>query len=141
MSDPALALQAAVRNTLVGSAAVTALVGTRVYDRVPPAAVFPYVVIADDQILDDGNTCGDASEAFVDIHIWARDVATHPIKGAAFAKEIGEAVRSALATEIVVSGQTTSVGNFEVARNITDPDGITAHRILTFRYLLQPVEP
>lgn len=138
MSDPGHPLQVAVFAALTGSTAVTNFVAQGIFDRVRTtdamAADFPYITIPDDQIIDDGNTCGEAWEAFVDVHVWGRD------GGAAKTKQIGDAVADALGTEIAVAGHTVVSGTLETARNVTDPDGITAHRVLTFRYLLQPVE-
>jgi hypothetical protein len=136
VSAPAADLQVAIFGALNAASAVTAFVGTRIYDHVDPNALptFPYLTIPDDQVIDDGNTCGDASEVFVDIHIWDRGA------GAIRSKRVAEAVRDALSAEIAVAGHTTTVGAFEAARNVNDPDGITKHRVVTFRYLLQPDE-
>jgi hypothetical protein len=131
MSDPALALQKAVRDTLAGSAAVTAIVGARIYDRVANAE-FPYVTIGNDQLIDDGNACGDAWECFVTVDAWSRGV------GMTEVKSLAAAVRSALATELAVTGFSVVAGVHQTTRYLDDPDGLTSHAVVTFRYLIDP---
>ena len=45
-------LQAGIYNRLTGSAALTALVSTRIYDFVPPTAQPPFVKIGEDTAID-----------------------------------------------------------------------------------------
>lgn len=142
MTLPAAQLQRAVFAALTADAAVVAAMnGTaRIYDRVPPAAdgaknapTFPYVTIGEDQIVDDGNSCGDAWEAFATVHIWSRDV------GKAAPKILAAAIRGALDAPLTLTGFTIIVHEFADARFIREPDGVTEHGVLTFRYLIDPV--
>ncbi|SEQ33064.1 Protein of unknown function [Faunimonas pinastri] len=134
MSDPALAVQKAVYEQLTASASLVALISGRVYDSVPEQKSFPYVVIGEDQVNDDGDGCSDGSEIFVDVHVWSRR------PGKVEAKSIGGAVRAALGGPIPMEGFATIVGQFYRSHYLTDPgDGLTAHGVLTFRYLVEPL--
>lgn len=135
MSEPSVELQRGIYSALTGSAALTAAAsnGVRVYDRVPAPAVFPYITISDAQVIDDGNSCEpDQFEVFADLHVWSRAV------GMAEAKTIAGVIRSVLLAITSVSNWTVSVADFQTARHFADPDGLTTHSVVTFRFLLQP---
>lgn len=129
MSDPSLALQGAIHTALSG-----ALMPVPVYDRPPETAAYPFVRIGEDQVIDDGNTCADAWEAFVTVHVWSQEV------GMPRAKTIAGQVRDALAAVLDVPGFTAIVGEHRDTRYLNDPDGLTTHAVLTFRYLIDPAE-
>ncbi|MCO6386237.1 DUF3168 domain-containing protein [Aliihoeflea sp. 40Bstr573] len=122
-------LQDAIRDRLVAQN----ITGGRIYDRIPPNAVFPYVAIGDEQSIDDGDQCADIFEVYVDLHVWSR------ADGRYEAKEVGEAIRKALAADLTVADYHIILSEFENARILDDPDGLTTHGVITFRYLLQPV--
>lgn len=112
----------------------TAVAGGRIYDRVPENATFPYVTIGDDQVLDDGNSCDDGWEVFADVHVWSR-----PDSGSkAEVKDLAASVGSRLAATLTVTGFTVIIAALESSRTFRDPDGLTEHSVLTFRYVLQP---
>ncbi|MBA3576185.1 MAG: DUF3168 domain-containing protein [Sphingomonas sp.] len=114
--------------------AATALAGGRVYDRVPPDPVFPYITIGDDQVIDHGNSCDDGWEVFADIHLWSRPVTGSKVE----AKDLAAAVVGRLKALLTVSGFTVIIAALETSRTFRDPDGKTEHAVLTFRYVLQP---
>lgn len=133
-------LQERVFATLRTSAAVTAKVGPRIFDRVPDApppnapqqrAIFPHIVIGEDELNDDSDGCGVAFEAIVTVHVFSRAV------GKAEAKTIGAAVRAALDAQLEISGVACrdDDSHFRSARYFTEPDGLTTHGVLTFRYV------
>ncbi|MGE0828942.1 MAG: DUF3168 domain-containing protein [Hyphomonadaceae bacterium] len=138
-ADPAAALQRAVFAALSDSPA-----GLRVFDRIPQPnpneaeaayrrrVQMPYVTIGDDDIIDDSNACFAASEAFVTVHVWSGAV------GKMEAKAIGGAVRDALSVELAIDGFICTEAEFRDARYFTDPDGVTTHGVLSFRYLIDP---
>ena len=66
------ALQQAVFARLGAFAALTALVGARIYDHAPQDATFPYVVIGDDTTIpfDTHSTVG--GEHTITVHTWSR---------------------------------------------------------------------
>lgn len=143
MTFPAAPLQRAIFQTLRDDAAVIAALNgeARIYDRVPPqasptgaksGATFPYVTIGDDQIVDDSTDCGEAYELFATVHVWSRDV------GKAAPKILAAAIRAALDAEIAIEGFVVVVHEFQDARFFREPDGLTEHGVLSFRYLVDP---
>lgn len=151
--DPAFPLQRAVYAALQGRADLIALLGSTIvdgqsragiYDAIPqpnanePEAAYrrrvptPYLTIGDDEINDDSNACAAAWEAFVTIHVWSRAV------GRGEAKRIGAEVIAALNVELSIEGLRCTEFAFEAAQYPRDPDGVTTHGILRFRYLLDP---
>lgn len=133
MSDPAAKLQNAIFSALAASGPLAAMIGDRVYDEVPPGSAFPYVTISDAQVIDDGDSCEpDQFEIFADLHIWSRTV------GLMEAKEISGLIRSVLLPIENVEDWHVPVVDFRGTRHGFDPDGLTAHSIVTIRFLLQP---
>lgn len=131
------ALQKAVYDTLLADTALAVEMGgaVRVYDSVPDNAIFPYLSIGSDQIVDNGTSCSNGSEAFVEVHVWSRAV------GRVEAKKISGAVRAALDMPLVITGHKVIVHGFQDARHLNDPDGITAHSVVSFRYLTEEAAP
>lgn len=124
-------LQAAIYATLTASPAVA---DGRVYDRVPEGPTFPYVTIGDEQIVDDGNSCAAAWEAFSDVHVWSR-----PVSGSkAEAKGLVADVVPVVLAITAVTGFTVIAAELQTSRTLRDPDGLTEHSALTFRFLLDP---
>lgn len=129
MSDPALALQAALVKVLKASGGV----GTadRVYDSVPERPVFPYVTVGDDQVIGDDDDCGEASEVIVRIHAWSRK------QGYPETKAIAAAIRTRLRTAaLTLNGFVVDLVEFQQARFLKDSDGETRHGVLEFRFLI-----
>lgn len=132
--SPGDALQKALFAVLTASPDIALAMGgtARAYDRVPVAPEFPYLGFADAQILDDGNTCDDDMfEVFVDIHVWSRAV------GQVEAKRIADAVRTAVKDGFQIPGWVMSSLTVQGIRHFMDPDGLTAHGVVTLRFLLQ----
>lgn len=135
MSDPSLLLQGAIVTALKADTAIRALCGappaTRIYDAVPPAPTFPYVSVGDGQVLgDDTEDCGDGSEVNIQVDAWSRAVGYPEVK------QIAAAVRSALKAIPMLSGFTVSVVEFQQCQYLRDPDGLTRHAAIQFRYLI-----
>lgn len=134
MSDPSLELQGSLFNNLLADAGVTALVGNRIYDRVPQNTQFPYISIGEFQTVDDGAECVDGVEVFADLHVWSRSA------GQVQAKQIASAIRR------VIHDQAFPVAGFNLVdirhrdtRFLQDPDGETTHGVITFRALIDNV--
>ena len=105
----------------------------RVYDTVPPSHVFPYVTIGDEQVLDDSNSCGEGWDVVADIHVWSR-----PASGSqAEAKTIRAAIHP-IVEDLAVPGFVVNAVTLEASRSLTDPDGITKHAVLTYRFSIDP---
>jgi hypothetical protein len=152
MASVGEALQRAVFRALRDDASLAALfVGgeARIFDRVPPPdsddslqanrrkPAFPYITIGDDELIDDGNGCARAWEATCTVHVWSRAV------GKVEAKALADAVAYALGGAPEITSPPIAPNGFTVVdwawrdtRTFTDPDGLTTHSVLTFRYLI-----
>jgi len=132
MSDPSLELQAAIVGKLKNDPGVQAVVGQRVYDEVPNNPTFPYISIGDNQVLPDKANCIDGTEIFWQLDGWARDP-TFPMT-----KQISKAVVAALDDQaITVTGYAVVVCEISTVNYLHDPDGITRHVAINFRFLIQ----
>lgn len=141
MSDPSLALQNAVEAALRGSDALAGAMGlqkVRLYTlSAPTDAPFPYLVIGEDQIVDDETECAASSEAFTTVHVWSR-VEDDVSASRAQAKAIAGLVRTILNAALPLVGFVTTEWRFETVRHLTDPDQRTAHSVVEHRYLIDP---
>ncbi len=132
MSDPALELQAAIVGALKGN--IGAAVGSKVYDQVPTAPIFPYVTIGDCQVLPDKADCIDGAEVSLQIDVWSRAV------GYPESKTIAAAVLSKLDDKpLSVSGHDVIVFQHQSTNYLRDQDGLTRHAAISFRSLIQPL--
>lgn len=127
MTEPSLALQKATYSALTTA-------GLRVYDRVPPDAVVPYVTVGDDQVIATGFDCLDgSSEVYSSVHVWSRQ------PGKVEAKSIAGTVRSALdnaTLDLSANGfALVSILHHET-RYLGDEDGLTTHAVVTFHALI-----
>lgn len=130
MAEPSLDLQKAVIATLKADASVTALVGQRIYDQVPPNATFPYVSWGPDQVLADKADCQNGFEVFAQIDVWSR------APGKPEAKRIAGAVRAALDdAELTLDDHALLLLEHVQTRHLIDPDGSTKHSIVELRAL------
>jgi len=132
MSDPMLALQKALVARL--KAASTGA-GASVYDRVPDSDPFPRITIGEGQTLKDNQDCRRGSEVFLEVHVWSREY------GFGEAKTITSEVREALdeaESFLALDGHILDLLDFEEARFLRDPDGLTNHVAMSFRALTQP---
>lgn len=136
MSEPSAAMQKGIYDALMADAPLAALMGgaVRVFDVVPPDAVFPYVTIGDDQLLDRGlvDCDPDLFEYFATIHVWSRPSNVGRIE----AKNIAGRVREILKVPPAVTGFAVKCSTTETTDHLRDPDGITAHSVLTQRFLV-----
>jgi Protein of unknown function (DUF3168) len=132
MSDPSAALQTWIYGTLSNAPSITALVADRVFDNVADVPIFPYINIGEGYTIgDDTEDCGDGSEVYVQIHAWSRK------PGFPEVKSIAAAIRATLRAAIpVLSGFEVTVAEFVQARFLRDPDGLTRHALVEFRYLI-----
>jgi len=134
---PAEPLQHAIYAALMSSADVRAVFGSvppRIFDTVP-SDVFPRITLGDDQILDDSH-CEAAFEANCTVHVWSRSSK----RGKTEAKDIGDAVIAALSSQLAIAGFVhvfdASDPDFQSAQYFYEPDGLTAHGVLVFRFMI-----
>ncbi|MFC7399588.1 DUF3168 domain-containing protein [Chelatococcus sp. GCM10030263] len=125
------ALQAAAVAALKADAALAALIAGRVFDRVEPNAVFPYVNLTGFQLVQDDADCVDGAEVFFDVHVWSQAVARTE------AAEIAGAVRSVLhGADLVLPGFDLLLIEHRDTRYLRDPDGVINHAVVTVRALV-----
>jgi hypothetical protein len=141
MSDPALPLQDAIEAALRGSSDLKVAMGlttVRLYSVSAPAtANYPYIIIGEDQVIDDSTECSDGSEVVTTVHCWSR-VTEGVSASRRQAKAMAGVVRSALKALPSVTGFDLVLAEFEDTRHLTDPDGLTAHAVVSHRFLLDP---
>jgi hypothetical protein len=123
-----LALQGYMRTALGASTELAALVGTRIYDRVPSPPVFPYIVIGLTQGIDQSVACLTDWEVFAQLDIWSRAVG------------FPEAKRIACECDEALAARYPNLNGFRVGwfepvgqRFLMDPDGVTSHGVLDYR--------
>lgn len=123
-------LQRAIFSALTGASVCDG----RVYDGVPKTASFPYVTIGEEDVVDDGNSCGDAYEVFAKIHAWSRPISKSKLE----IKDVVAAVVPAIAGINTVQDFIVVSNEFQGSNTLGDPDGLTEHSVITFRFLLDP---
>jgi len=132
-SDPSLQLQKAIVAWL-NNHATGPLVGGRVYDGVPANAVKPYVSFGPFQMLPEHGDCLDGGEAILQIDAWAAGPSTVQVKqiGAAIAADLD------LAELVLDGGQRLVEMTIEQTQYMRDPDGLTAHAVITVHTWTEP---
>jgi hypothetical protein len=139
MAEPSLAMQRAIYDALTADLLLAEVMGgaVRVYDLVPADASFPYITIGDDQALDAGVSCEpDMWEYFSTIHVWSRATIG---AGRIEAKFIAGLTREILKTPPAAPGFNVHLSQCERLDHLRDPDGLSAHSIVTMRFLISIV--
>lgn len=126
-------LQRTVVATLRAAAPVASFVGTRVYDRIPEQAPYPFVHFGETQALDDDTDCGGSAEIFVTLHVWSNAV------GAVEARQIVSAVRAALHRQPLTLAAPYALTEIEHrdTRVFADTDKTLTHGVVTLRALVE----
>lgn len=129
-----LAIQTAVFQRLDAELSVP------VYDHVPQPndsgdnALFPYVVIGDDDLSAWDTDTSQGFDGDLTIHVWSRQ------KGRAETKALQQQIYDALHRfDLSVSGADTITLDQSLATTMMDPDGITRHGVQRFRLLIDNV--
>lgn len=131
--DPSLAIQGAIVAAI--QAADPQIAEGRIYDQPPESPEFPYLSFGPFQSIGNRADCYDGTETFVEINVWSRAVGLPEAKG------IADRVREVLdRAELSVSGHTLELFDFQDARAVRDPDGVTNRVIMNFRALSQPAD-
>lgn len=133
-----LAVQIAIRGRLIATPEVTDLVpGNHILDRNHRPALRPGIIIGDAQIVDEGDALDRTRHrVFHTLHIWTTEPSTE------INKQIAAAVRDALRSGRLDLGAGLHAidQNVTSARTLRDPDGETAHGVMTLSVLVQEVE-
>ena len=130
-TDPSLQLQRALVAVLKADAGVNAIIAGRIYDAVPGGAVKPYLSFGPFQMLPEHGSCLDGGEAFVTLDGWAAGPDTVQVK------QLGAAVAKALDLAPIVLDAPPRLVEMTVEQTqyMRDPDGITAHAVITVHAL------
>jgi hypothetical protein len=128
-----LAFQTFARTALAGSVAVTALVpASNIVDANARPEAFPRINLGEDQEQPADDVVGRFTALTSTMHVWSRE------PGLAVAKAIADAVKRTLRLQVWTLGDYRCIDcKFSSARFIRDPDGITAHGIVTFDSLIE----
>ena len=135
MISPTDALQRAMHAALAADSGVAALVGPRIYDRVPSDAASPYLEFGEFQRIDDSVDCIAGSEFYVTLHGWS------DAYGSIEAMQLAGAAVDALDRvdlDLAPDHRLVEI-MFESERIMDDPNGVTTHAVLVFRALTEPV--
>lgn len=129
-TDPVADLRLAIEVKLKADETLKALIGDRVFDRIPSPATYPLLTIGNMQLLPESADGVDAAETVVTIHVWDQ------FKQADKSRKVGGAVVSALhEEELRTKNSGTQSVLLESANYLRDPDGVTNHAVLTFSIL------
>lgn len=137
MTEPSLALQAAIRARLVAASAVTSLVpATSILDRNSRPEVFPCILIGEGQTVPDEGLARRRHQVFADLHIWQKET------GLVVSKQIAGAVRDALAdTFWNVTGLHVVDLHVTSSRFMRDPGGLHSHGIISLSANVSEIAP
>ncbi len=133
-----LACQKAIRAALVGDAGVTALVpAASILDRNARPNPDPSIIIGEDQEVDEDRIARDVLRIYSTVHVWKRET------GLVGVKQIAGAIRKALTVrpERTVDGWYIAECYVAGSRFLRDPDGETAHGVVTIESLAREVAP
>lgn len=108
-------------------AALTALIGQRVYDQPPANVDFPYISFGPVQPVNEEDACHDVQDVFVQLNIWSRKT------GSVEAKRIADAVCVVLATDLEPVGFEVFTQRIESVRHTREGDGKTSRAIVNLR--------
>lgn len=132
-ADASLEVQDAIVRRLKADATVTALVGTRIYDRVPAGAngitaQFPYVSWGPEQEVPQDADCIDAAELFITLDVWSQQ------PGYVEVKRIASAIRASLNdASLTLTDNAFVYLAYDGRRLLRASDGLTSQAVLTFR--------
>lgn len=128
-----LAFQTFARITLAADTAVTTLVpASNIMDANGRPEVVPRINLGEDQELPADDVVGRYTQLASTFHVWSRE------PGLAGAKAIADTIKRSLRLKLWTLGNYRCVDcKFASARFIRDPDGETAHGIVTFESLIE----
>lgn len=126
-------VQKAVYARLLADAGVSALVGARIYDELPPdEPAYPYVHLG--EMLTSRFDVKEAAgwEVELTIHVWSR------YRGKKEAQNVLDAVEATLnRAALVVTGYAVVSCDVVQLLNLEDADGLTRHGVARLRVVLQ----
>lgn len=141
--DPARTLQYAIRDRLVNTANVTALVAaTSILDASTRPELFPCIILGETQTMIGMDTLQrDVAQVFLNVHVWTREDNMTDLH--AIMSSVRRAMRTSRFFETHNSTTMPDPENsiidafIEDTRTMRDPDGVTAHGVITIKGLIQ----
>ncbi|MBY0427905.1 MAG: DUF3168 domain-containing protein [Alphaproteobacteria bacterium] len=134
MTTSLFAVQESIYGALTSSTALQSLLGSpaRLYDLVPPAAVFPYVTFGDVVVKEYDTKDQTGLEQFLTFHVWSR------YRGRKELKKIIQTIYDVLHNaSLTVTGANYVSCMFQSASTLQENDGLTLHGILRYRIVVQ----
>lgn len=132
MTSPTYEFQGQIVALLKASSDLSALIGGRVYDRVPEGVQFPYVSFGPSDEVSDDAECIDGFAVSMQLDVWSRAV------GFPECRRITDAVRKALSVEsIELTDNALVTFNHVTTRIFRDTDGLTSHGAITFEAFVE----
>ena len=140
--DASFELIKAMMDRLKTTPAVTALVGQRIYDRVPekqngtPDVPFPYVSLGPDTSIPDDFDCMDGEELTVQFDVWSSG--SGDAYGSVQCRKICGTIKKAL-HDADLSLQTNALVTlqYEMRRIIDDPNPALTHGVIQFTAIVE----
>jgi hypothetical protein len=123
-----LALQKAIRARLVATSAVTSLVpAASILDVNQRPAPMPSIIIGEGQSVEGDRIDRRDQRVFLDLHVWKKE------PGLTGVKAIAGAIRAAIASANLPTLDGFHFGDCRItgSRYLRDPDGETAHAVVT----------
>lgn len=139
MIDAQLPLQAAIVSAVKADVGLGAVIGDRIYDKVPTnsagvvTATFPYCSFGPMQSVPSDDECHDGVEVFVQIDAWSRAV------GTVECRSIVAGLTRLLDAALTVTGFEVVTFEVQSARTSREADGLTSRGIVQLRYELVPL--
>lgn len=122
---------------LRATSAVTALVGTKIYDRVPekkdgtPNVASPYISMGPTTTIPDDYDCVDGEEITFQLDAWSWG--SGEAYGSVEVRKIADAVKRALHdADLALSNNALVTLRHELTRILRDPDNVTNHAAIQF---------
>jgi hypothetical protein len=138
MIDAQAPLQAAIVAAVEADAGLGALIGDRIYDKVPTtgagqvSATFPYVSFGPMQSVPSDDECHDGVEVTVQLDAWSRKPGTVEVR------QIVAGLTRLLDAALTVTGFEVVTFEVQSARTGREADGLTSRGIVQLRYELAP---
>lgn len=127
----AAAFSSAQEAALRASTDLAAIVGKAIFTAAPPTKNLPYVLIGEDQVLEDASGCAGEGEVFATVNAWSRPEPPQ----ANTVRNIAAAIIAALVTELMIDGFDCDLFEVQDQLYTTDPDGSSRAR-LVLHYLV-----
>lgn len=106
-----------------------------VYDQAPQNAAFPYVTLGEDVVVDWSTKLVPGEEVTHTLHIWSQYAGMQELK-----QLIDQAIQALTISSLLVAGFDVVVSAMDGINTFRDPDGITRHGVLRFRFRVSQKE-